>query len=205
MYRLVRIGDTIEPVGVKDPTLSVREERCGSVKRTSSSNAIASPVRALSIAWSNSSSDMRSLVGFARADGADDAEGVANETLVRVFRGIGDFAGNAAQFRAWIFTIARHVLVDERRRRSRRPAAIPTDPAGLPEVAVDGHVADGFDRVEHMLAGLTELQRDVVVLRVVAGLSVEETAAVVGRRPGAIRALQHRALEQLRRTLQPEP
>jgi RNA polymerase sigma factor (sigma-70 family) len=143
------------------------------------------------------------LVGFARARGADDPEGLADEVLVQMCRGIGDFEGNLAQFRAWVFTIARNRIIDERRRAARRVDAVPTEPARLPDASVDVDLPDGEqrERVEALLAGLTDDQREIVVLRVVVGLSVEETAAIVGRRAGAVRALQHRALRTLRSQL----
>lgn len=140
------------------------------------------------------------LVGFARARGADDPEGLADDVLVQMCRSIGSFEGNLAQLRAWVFTIARNRLVDERRRAGRRIDARPTEPSRLPdapalEVALD---ADERERVDALLAGLTDDQREIVVLRVVVGLSVDETSTVVGRRPGAVRALQHRAMRSLR-------
>lgn len=143
------------------------------------------------------------LVGFARARGADDPEGLADDVLVQVCRSIGSFEGNLAQLRAWVFTIARNRLVDERRRASRRVDARPTEPDRLPDAPmVDVPVdADERERVDALLAGLTDDQREIVVLRIVVGLSVEETAEVVGRRPGAVRALQHRALRALRSEL----
>ena len=66
--------------------------------------------------------------------------------------------------------------------------------------------ADAMGRISlatavSMLDGLTTAQRDVVFLRVIAGLSVLETSEVMGRPPGAIKALQHRALTALRNYL----
>jgi RNA polymerase sigma factor (sigma-70 family) len=149
----------------------------------------------------------RPLAGFLRSRGAEDSESLANDVLVRAFRGIGRFDGGAAQFRAWVYRIARNVLVDEHRHRARRVDAVAMMPHELPDTPTAGDVLDRVgerDRVEAMLSGLTDEQREVVLLRIVAGLSVEETAQVVGRRPVAVRALQHRALGQLRRSLSSE-
>ncbi|HSK59528.1 MAG TPA: sigma-70 family RNA polymerase sigma factor [Actinomycetospora sp.] len=146
----------------------------------------------------------RPLLGFLTARGAEDPDGTANEVLVRVFRRIDRFAGGHAQFRAWVFTIARNALVDEHRRRATRPVPVPDGAEALTGAIA---VADDLDRigererVEAMLDCLTDDQREVVLLRVVAGLSVDETARAVGRRPGAVRALQHRALARLRTSL----
>lgn len=145
----------------------------------------------------------RPLLGFVRARGVDDADDVANETLVRVFRGVEGFEGNAAQFRAWTFRIARHLCIDRYRHARRRDHVVLTLSGELPEQAgtADADDVEQHDRVEAMLSILTSEQRDVLILRVVADLSVEETATVLGRRPGAVRALQHRALVTLRTEL----
>jgi RNA polymerase sigma factor (sigma-70 family) len=150
----------------------------------------------------------RPLLGFLVARGADDPDGAANEVLVRVFRRIGGFTGGRVQFRAWVFRIARNALIDEHRRRSSRPTAVPTPPEDLPDVVTDDDRDERLGeraRVESMLACLTGEQREVLLLRVVAGLSVDETAQAVDRRPGAVRALQHRALARLRASLAGSP
>jgi RNA polymerase sigma-70 factor (ECF subfamily) len=59
----------------------------------------------------------------------------------------------------------------------------------------------GDDRVRELLAALAPDQRDVVLLRIVADLSIEDTAAALGKRPGAVKALQHRAMRSLRNKL----
>lgn len=143
------------------------------------------------------------LVGFARARGADDPEGLADEVLVQMCRSIGEFEGNLPQLRAWVFTIARNRIIDERRWAARRLDAVPTEPSRLPDATTDAHISDAEqrERVDALLAGLTDDQREIVVLRVVVGLSVDETASIVGRRAGAVRALQHRALRSLRSQL----
>jgi RNA polymerase sigma-70 factor (ECF subfamily) len=146
----------------------------------------------------------RPLLGFLTARGAEDPHGTANEVLVRVFRRIDRFAGGQAQFRAWVFKIARNALVDEHRRRASRPIAVPNGTEALTGAVAAGDDLDRIgerERVEAMLGCLTDDQREVVLLRVVAGLSVDETARAVGRRPGAVRALQHRALARLRASL----
>jgi RNA polymerase sigma factor (sigma-70 family) len=145
----------------------------------------------------------RQLVGFLRARGADDAEGLANDVLVRVFRHLDRFDGGLAAFRAWVFTIARNRLIDERRRRSRQVESVLRAPEAMPESRAPDAIdrLDDTSRVERLLAQLTDEQREVVLLRVVAGLSVAETAEVVGLREGAVRALQHRGLAALHRNL----
>lgn len=143
----------------------------------------------------------RQLVGFLRARGADDPEGSANEVLVRVCRAIASFEGNQAQFRGWVFSIARNLVIDEHRATLRRIDARPEAPSDLVHRAGAYQAHDGIEQreqAEALLDGLTDDQREVMLLRVVAGLPVEEVARVLDRRPGAVRALQHRALERLR-------
>lgn len=144
------------------------------------------------------------LLGFVTARGAEDPDGTANEVLVRVFRGIDGFQGTRADFRAWVYRIARNVLVDEHRRRTARAVTVASAPESLDETLVapdDLERVGERERVEAMLAFLTDEQREVLLLRVVAGLSVEETAEATGRARGAVRSLQHRALTRLRAVL----
>jgi RNA polymerase sigma-70 factor (ECF subfamily) len=105
-------------------------------------------------------------------------------------------------FRAWVFTIVHRRLLDARRAHTRRPP-----PASLEAVAepVGGDVADdarhGLDR-ERVLALLDELppdQRTVLLLRIVGDMTIEEIARAVGKRPGAVKALQRRGLKRVGR------
>ena len=90
---------------------------------------------------------------------------------------------------------------------SRRPRAAPLEAAGRepgePWVAAEAQalVTLGDERIRELLAGLAPDQRDVVLLRIVADLSIEDTAAALGKRPGAVKALQHRAMRSLRTRL----
>jgi RNA polymerase sigma-70 factor (ECF subfamily) len=77
-----------------------------------------------------------------------------------------------------------------------------TGPTGNTEV--DAIAALSGDRVNELLASLSPDQRDVLLLRVIADLSIEDVAAALGKRQGAIKALQHRALASLRRQLDRE-
>lgn len=147
------------------------------------------------------------LLGFARAHNANDPDGVANEVLLRAFRGIVLFEGGAPQFRAWIFQIARNVIADEHRAAGRRITPIPLEPARMPEIhdTTAPDRIEEIERVRHLLRSVPRDQKDVLVLRIIAGLSVAEVAEVLGKRPGAIRALQHRGLERLRREIALDP
>jgi RNA polymerase sigma-70 factor (ECF subfamily) len=105
-----------------------------------------------------------------------------------------------------VFTVAHHLVIDERRRRSRRPQLAPFDDIELPtaDAADEALVSLGDERVRRLLAELEPDQRDVVLLRIVADLSIEDTASALGKRPGAVKSLQHRAMRALRARLDNE-
>jgi RNA polymerase sigma-70 factor (ECF subfamily) len=146
------------------------------------------------------------VLGYVRGLGVPDPEDTVSEVFVSVVRGLANFRGDEADFPAWLFTIAHRRAVDAHRRRSQRRDET-TDPTILRE---HGPVLDALDEVNtrlapspatEALARLTADQRDVILLRVVADLSVAEAAAVLGKKPGAIKTLQRRALASLRRLL----
>ena len=120
-------------------------------------------------------------------------------------RHLDGFVGDEAAFRTWLFTIARHLVVDDVRRRDRRPSDAPPDET-LHALAAVGNAEDeamasiGVASVRAALDALTEDQRDVILLRVLADLSIAEVAQVLGRRAGAVKMLQSRGLATLRRT-----
>jgi RNA polymerase sigma-70 factor (ECF subfamily) len=132
------------------------------------------------------------------------AEDLASETWLGVVGGLDRFEGNEAAFRAWVFTIARHQVLDWRRRAARRPAVAVN---GLVELAgSDDPAADALEGFSTraaiaMLAALPGDQAEAIVLRVVAGLGVDRVAAIMGKRPGTVRVLTHRGLRRLAKEL----
>jgi RNA polymerase sigma-70 factor (ECF subfamily) len=97
-----------------------------------------------------------------------------------------------------VFTIAHHRLIDDRRRRARRPQLADGE---VPDVAAP-ELADAVDpALIAALERLTPDQREVVLLRFVGDLPLEAVAKLTKRNVGAVKALQHRALEQLGRIL----
>ena len=140
--------------------------------------------------------------GYLRAAGANDSEDVLSEVFVRVARGLGRFEGGDDDLRRWVFTIAHNCLIDEHRRRSRhrlfmRTVATPQH-AGAPNEPFDATLHDA-------LLQLTPDQREVVTLRFVADLAIEEVARITGRPIGAVKSLQHRALRALNAALSTDP
>ena len=143
--------------------------------------------------------------GYLRAQGADDPEGATNDVFLRAFRRMESFSGGPAAFRSWLFTIAHHLVVDQRRFAARRPVSVVLD--RLPEPAGGDSEDEAvrrltLGRLAAQLSLLTVEQRDVLLLRFVADLSLEEIAEAQGRSVGSVKALQHRAIETVRRRLQ---
>jgi RNA polymerase sigma-70 factor (ECF subfamily) len=147
------------------------------------------------------------VCGYLRFNGATDPDDLTSEVFLRVFNHLDDFSGTQDGFRAWVFTIARRVLIDERRRRARRPVTVAlSSPAHESFVGGDAELDAlqrlGDERVAELLARLTPDQRDVIALRIIADLPINEVADVLGKEPGTIKALQHRAIAALRRHLE---
>ena len=148
------------------------------------------------------------VASYLRWHGVADVPGMTNEVFAQVHRKLDDFGGDEQGFRSWLFTIAHHKMVDERRRAARRPLiADDLEQIDLTEggdVEVDAFAALGDSRVGELLGTLSPDQRAVLLLRIVADLPIEEVATALGKQPGAVKALQHRALASLRRQLEQE-
>jgi RNA polymerase sigma-70 factor (ECF subfamily) len=146
------------------------------------------------------------VTGYLRLHGAAEPDDLASETFLGVFTGLGGFSGDEDALRSWVFTIAHRRLIDDWRRRSRRPQL--TDDAGDLTLLPGGDAEDdalmrvGTDDVHRMCAGLPDDQRSVLLLRVLADLTVEQVASVMGRSVGSVKALQRRGLRTLRDRLE---
>ena len=142
------------------------------------------------------------VLGYLRAQRVPEPEDVTGEVFLQVARELGRFEGDDDAFRRWVFTIAHHRMVDAHRRRSRRPVVadgdVPDMPAPPPTEPMDPVLLAALD-------GLTEAQREVIILRFVADLPIEAVAKLTGRAEGAVKAMQHRALEHLSRLLAVSP
>ena len=150
------------------------------------------------------------VLGYLRVQGAADPEDLANEVFLGVFQRIGTFAGDEDRFRSWVFTIAHSRLIDDRRRASRRPQLVQDDaeapvdrPGGDAEQDALARLSSG--RVQALCEELVADQRDVLLLRLMAGLTVEAIAESLGKSEGAVKALQRRGLANLRKILERDP
>jgi len=146
------------------------------------------------------------IIGYLRAQRLPDAEDVAGEVLLETVRDLRRFRGDAANLRSWVLSIAHHRLLDARRQQARRPLGVAPVEEATEAAATDDPEAEtlaslGFGRLEPALAELTEEQRAVLLLRVIGDLPIAEVARITGKRPGAVKQLQRRAAEAMRRHL----
>lgn len=145
--------------------------------------------------------------GYLRGRGAREPDDLLGEVFVQVSSGIGRFSGRESQFRSWVFMVAHNRVVDEHRRRARRPShdgaepveTLPDDADPEAEAIESAATAD----VVRLLRVLTPDQRAVLELRFIGGLTIDEIAEVIDKPAGAVKALQRRALAALRRELAP--
>ena len=136
--------------------------------------------------------------------GRNTADDVVSETMTRAVNGISGFRWSAAGIDPWLFGIARRVVADHHRRagRMRRWSRAVAAPAvALPADVVE--IADEHAAVRAAFNRLSADDREILELRIIAGLSPEQTATLLGKRPGAIRTAQSRALARLRKRLGP--
>ncbi|MGI8425861.1 MAG: RNA polymerase sigma factor [Actinomycetota bacterium] len=158
-------------------------------------------------AWTTLYRDLAPVVlGYLRAQRAAEPEDLTAEVFFQVVKSLNQFSGDEAAFRSWVFVIAHRKLLDDRRSRARRPVE-PADAekiganAAMGDVEQDTMRALGNERVRRLLDGLTADQADVLLLRIIGDLSVNEVAQAMGKRTGAIKALQQRGLCRIRQRI----
>lgn len=141
------------------------------------------------------------VLGYLRGQAVAEPEDLLGEIFLQVARDLHRVKGDDLDVRRWVFGVARHRVIDQARRRSRRPApsgeAVPDRAAPDPAEPFDSELLAG-------LAALTAEQREVLVLRFVADLPLEAVASITGRQVGAVKALQHRGLARLAEAVSPE-
>lgn len=133
------------------------------------------------------------------------AEDLTSETFLRALRRIGSFTWQGRDIGAWLITIARNLVADHYK-SGRYRMEICTDEALEPGPAQEGPehlVLDAMTRrtVREAITRLGDEQRQCLTLRFLRGLSVAETAQLMGKNEGAIKALQYRAVRSLARLL----
>jgi RNA polymerase sigma-70 factor (ECF subfamily) len=143
------------------------------------------------------------LLRYLRAVVGDTAEDVASETWLQAAKDVRGYRGDAAGFRVWLFRVARHRALDELRKTSRRKedngdvAAIATDWPSSDDTERAAAEREDTERALRLIARLPKDQAEAVLLRVVAGLDVAQTAKVLDKRDGAVRIAAMRGLKRL--------
>ncbi len=144
---------------------------------------------------------VRARIGTAERSGLS-ADDVAQEVCMAAIQALPRYQDQGRPFLAFVYGIASHKVADAHRAAARNKSE-PTDvvperyslDAGPEQMALQ---SDSADRMSKLLALLPDKQREILNLRIVVGLSAEETAEAVGSTPGAVRVAQHRALARLK-------
>ena len=145
-----------------------------------------------------------------KCGGAGDAEDLTGEVFLKMLESIHQFEFRGFPFTSWLYRIAHNAVMDNFRRRGRKPT-VPLDDAervagpAHAEMEWRAHVSWTMNEVVGAMDNLTDLQREVVTLRFAGGLSIAETARAVGRKENAVKALQHAGIKKLRAALAPPP
>ena len=143
----------------------------------------------------------RARVGTTERSGLS-ADDVAQEVCLAAITALPRYRDQGRPFLAFVYGIAAHKVADAHRAAARNRAD-PTDvvperysvEAGPEQMALD---SESSARMNRLLSVLPERQREILILRVVVGMSAEETAEAVGSTAGAVRVAQHRALARLK-------
>ena len=134
----------------------------------------------------------------------EEAEDMTQQVFLHALRSIASFKWQGTPFTAWLYRIAHNQIVDYLRRKARRPASLELDET-VPSSGKDPeHMAElslSIEQVSRATQRLTKAQQEVLSLRFAGGLSIEEVAKAMGKKPGAIKALQHAAIVSLRKVL----
>jgi RNA polymerase sigma factor (sigma-70 family) len=151
--------------------------------------------------------------GYLRVRGSIEPEDLTSEVFLAVIRNLSGFDGDERGFRSWVFTIAHRRLLDERRRLRRRPLPEPladapdqfaAEPVAFDDVERTIDRTLGAERVRALCDGLAPGQREVLLLRLLGDLSIDQIATAMGKTAGAVKALQRRALVNVGRLVEHE-
>jgi RNA polymerase sigma-70 factor (ECF subfamily) len=132
------------------------------------------------------------------------AEDVVGEVFVRMMDSIASYEYRGSPISAWLYRIARNLVIDQQRRGNRLQALdeahdsrlISENPVDLAEREL------GWAELRGALRELTDEQRQVIILKFIESLENREVAAIIGKSEGSVKSLQHRALRSLRRVLE---
>ena len=134
------------------------------------------------------------------------AEDLASQVFLKAWENLGRYKPSGAPFLAWLYTIARNAVIDHYRTRKETVALDDVIGLASPGTAPDEQVQLHFETASLRVAlkTLTDDQQQVLILKFIAGLGTDEIARQLGKRAGAVRALQMRALQALNKLLEEE-
>jgi RNA polymerase sigma-70 factor, ECF subfamily len=206
----------MEPPGDLGPIASVRRSVISIVFTPNSMlgdsflNVIVAARSGAEWAWATLYRELApSIRGYLRFRGAEEPDDLLGEVFLQLVRDLDGFDGSERDFRAWVFTIAHHRLIDARRRQVRRPIHLVPDlflefEGDIGNVEDEAMTGLTLSRVRELVGRLSPDQQDVVLLRLFGELSVPEVAGIVGKRAGAVKAALRRGLATLRREISRE-
>ena len=138
------------------------------------------------------------VAGYVRARTSSEAEDLVSEVFTSALTSLDRFTGGEADFRGWLFTIAQRRVVDDLRRRSRRVETTSYDPETDDRVVGSAELTSldrlGEQWVRRVLGELAPDQRDVLLLRILGDLTLEQVAEALDKSVGAVKQLQRRGL-----------
>jgi RNA polymerase sigma factor (sigma-70 family) len=147
------------------------------------------------------------VLGYFVGRRAEDPEALTQEVFLTVFSKLGTVTGGLTGLRSFAFSVAHARYVDEVRKRTRVPVLVGYDADGdtRSSASAEAEVLEKFDAVDAggLLAELSDDQREVLMLRIVAGLPIEQVALILGRSAGSVKQLQRRGLLKLKELVQP--
>ena len=130
-----------------------------------------------------------------------EAEDVTEEVFLKAMTGIGGYQADKGSFTGWLYGIARNAVIDHYRLVRRQMTAVEAATSGWSESTRNEPDAFVAEMVRKALAGLTEDQREMIILRFYAGLKISEIAEHIGKPETAVKSLQRRASQALAKAL----
>lgn len=148
------------------------------------------------------------VLGYLRARGVEDPEGLTSEVFLAVYPRLADLSGGAAGLRTLVFSVAHARAVDDVRRTARRPVNYSYDPQYDERTIVSAEqeavISLEAERALEAMRHLNDDQRTVITLRIIGDLSLQETASVTGKTVASVKQLQRRGLLRLRTLMAPQ-
>lgn len=141
------------------------------------------------------------ITGYLETKGVQDPEAAAQDIFLDLYEQLADYEGTLEGIRPIVFGLAYARVTAQHRHLRGLPVALEysADTDERVSAAAEDAVV-GLDSASHLLEGLVAEQREVMTLRVVGDLSIEQTALIMKKTPGAVKQLQRRALAALRAT-----